>query len=163
MRLYRICPENLLENYSGLGASYQDGARWNKPGLPALYFGASASVAMLEMANYLLSPRLIPKNYRLGIYEPAGKISSEEWQVEDLPSNWNSYPYPSVTQEIGSKWLMAAKYALLFVPSAAIPGGLENIVLFNPIHPDSRKLKLVSIEKSIFNERTFSSHQSIEL
>ena len=146
MRLYRTCPENLLENYSGLGANYLDGARWNKPGLPVLYFAEAASVAMLEMANYLLSPRLIPKNYRLGIYEVNDQIKPEKWRVEDLPSNWNSYPHPPSTQEMGSKWLAEAKSALLFVPSAAIPGGLENIALFNPVHPDSRWLKLVSIE-----------------
>ena len=30
--MYRICPENLLENYSGRGASFRDGGRWNKDG-----------------------------------------------------------------------------------------------------------------------------------
>ncbi len=66
MRLYRICPERFLENYSGLGASFQDGARWNSKGYPALYFALSPATAMLEMANYLPSPRLVPADYRLG-------------------------------------------------------------------------------------------------
>ena len=155
MRLYRICPENLLENYSGRGASFQDGGRWNKAGLPALYFAASASVAMLEMANYLRSPRLVPKSYRLGIYETGSDISFDQWQPEDLPPGWNDYPYPALTQELGSRWLIEAKSALLFVPSAAIPGGLENIVLYNPAHAESRKLELLSVEREIFNQRAF--------
>ena len=49
----------------------------------------------------------------------------------------------------------AANLALPFVPSAAIPGGLENIVLLNPEHPGSRKLELLSIERDIFNKRAF--------
>lgn len=64
MRLFRICPEQYLENYSGLGASYRDGARWNKAGIPVLYFALSPAVALLEMGNYLPSPRLVPKSYR---------------------------------------------------------------------------------------------------
>ena len=106
MRLYRICPENLLENYSGRGASYQDGGRWNRAGLPVLYFACSASVAMLEMANYLRSPGLVPKSYRLGIFE-TGDIGFEQWGIEDLPTRWNDYPYPAATQELGSRWLQA--------------------------------------------------------
>ena len=155
MRLYRICPENLLENYSGRGASYQDGGRWNNAGLPVLYFACSASVAMLEMANYLRSPRLIPKSYRLVIFE-SGTIGFDQWRIEDLPAGWNDYPYPAATQALGSHWLRAARSALLLVPSAAIPGGLEHIALINPVHPAARQLKLVSVEKDIFNKRAFS-------
>ena len=90
MRLYRICPENLLENYRGRGASYQDGGRWNRAGLPVLYFACSASVAMLEMANYLRSPGLVPKSYRLGIFE-TGDTGYEQWGIEDLPAGWNTH------------------------------------------------------------------------
>ena len=156
MRLYRICPENLLENYSGREASYQDGGRWNRAGLPVLYFACSAGVAILEMANYLRSPGLIPKSYRLGIFE-TGNIGFEQWEIEDLPPDWNDYPYPAATQALGSRWLQATTSALLLVPSAAIPGGLENIALVNPTHPDARQLKLVSVEKGIFNKRAFSA------
>lgn len=60
MQLFRICPEPYLENPSGPGGSHQDGARWNSPGHPVLYFALSASTALLEMANYIPSPRLVP-------------------------------------------------------------------------------------------------------
>jgi len=68
MKLYRICPEQYLKNYTGLGASFKNGARWNNKGIPVLYFALSPSVAMLEMANYLPSPRFVPKSYCLGEY-----------------------------------------------------------------------------------------------
>ena len=157
MRLYRICPERLLENYSGLGASFQDGGRWNRPGLPALYFAASPGVAMLEMANYLRSPRLVPEDYRLGVYETTTDIQTDRLPVRDLPADWREYPYPPATQALGSRWLIRAETALLIIPSAAIPGGLENIVLANPAHPDSKTLKLVSAETDIYSLRAFSS------
>ena len=56
MRLYRICHARYLEDLRGLGASYRDGARWNEPGFPIVYFAETPSVAMLEMAHYLPSP-----------------------------------------------------------------------------------------------------------
>ena len=60
MQLYRICPQSYLQDFSGLGASYKDGARWNSAGLPVLYFALSPATVLLEMANYLPSPRLVP-------------------------------------------------------------------------------------------------------
>ena len=56
MRLYRICHVCYLEDLRGLGASYRDGARWNEPGFPIVYFAETPSVAMLEMAQHWCSP-----------------------------------------------------------------------------------------------------------
>ena len=52
--------------FADWGASYRDGARWNEPGFPVVYFAEIPSVVMLEMAHYLPSPRLVPLGYRLG-------------------------------------------------------------------------------------------------
>ena len=51
MRLFRICHARYLEDIRGLGASYRDGARWNEPGLPIIYFAETPSVAMLERSR----------------------------------------------------------------------------------------------------------------
>ena len=75
MRLFRICHARYLEDLRGLGASYRDGARWNEPGLPIIYFAETPSVAMLEMAHYLPSPRLVPLGYRLGVYEVSDEVA----------------------------------------------------------------------------------------
>ncbi len=69
MRIYRISKVDYLEKLTGLGGSYQHGARWNLPGTPVLYFSLSPVVAMLEMANYTSSPRMVPASYRMGVYE----------------------------------------------------------------------------------------------
>ena len=156
MRLYRICPEKYLKNYTGLGASYQDGARWNKPGQAVLYFAASAATALLEMANYLPSPRLIPKSYRLGIYELDESALVSEFPNSRLPDNWAQFPYPRSTQQIGGNWLEQGSEFGLFVPSTAVPQGLEKILVANPHHPDVNALKLVSSTAELFNKRTFS-------
>ena len=157
MQLYRICPARYLEDYSGLGASYRDGARWNIQGIPVLYFATSASLAMLELANYLPSPRLVPANYRLGIYSLSGRVKVDTWSVEDLPEHWNEYPYPAATQHRGAAWLRSAQRAALRVPSAAVPDGLEKCVVINPRHSAINQLKLVDQKRDIYSKRIFAS------
>ncbi len=154
MDLYRIGPEQFLNNLSGLGASYRDGARWNLPGFPVIYFTLSPAVAMLEMANYLPSPRLVPKTYRLAKYQLKG-VGYDQWPISELPAEWNSYPHSYASQERGSAWLKRNEKVLLIVPSAAVPAGLENIAVFNPNHPDAGKLILVDSLKEIYSARMF--------
>lgn len=154
MDMYRIGPEQYLSNFTGLGASYRDGARWNLPGLPVIYFAMSPSVAMLEMANYLPSPRLVPQNYRLANYE-IQDVDYDEWFAAELPEEWNSYPHSYITQGLGSDWLRRNEKLILLVPSAAVPAGLENIALFNPNHPEANKIRLRDAMIPIYSERMF--------
>jgi RES domain-containing protein len=154
LKFYRITPKQYLENYNGLGGSYKEGARWNVKGIQVMYFSLSPAVAMLEMANYLPSPRLVPKSYRLGIYEIDDSLV--DTLNEDLPPNWADYPYPSETQQIGSKWLLSGSNLVLLVPSAATPDGLESIAVINAAHPKCKNIKLIDTKKKLFNERVFS-------
>ncbi len=156
MRLYRICPTLYLQNYSGLGASFLDGGRWNSSGTPALYFALSPATALLEIANYLPSPRLVPADYRLGIFQLPENVKKKELSPDKLPANWFEYPYPPSTQRIGDKWLNKCSEAILLVPSTAVPQGLENIAVFNPSHPDSRKIQLIKTISDLYNQRIFS-------
>lgn len=155
MRLYRICPERLLENYTGLGASYQNGARWNSTGYPVLYFALSPATAMLEMANYLPSPRLVPADYRLGVYELPDIAVITELPDGQLPDSWSVYPYPTSTQQIGDKWLSNGDACALLVPSSAVSRGLEKIAVVNPAHLDPKKIYLVEAITELYNQRSF--------
>jgi RES domain-containing protein len=157
MHLYRICPEHYLEDYSGQGASYRDGSRWNVAGTPIIYFATSASLAMLELANYLPSPRLVPASYRLGIYTLSERVKVDSWGVTDLPEHWNEYPYPASIQELGTVWLKSKRRLALQIPSAAVPAGLETCVIINPQHSATNQLKLVGQQRDIYNKRIFSS------
>lgn len=156
MRLYRIIPEAYLENYNGLGGSYRDGARWNRADQPVLYFALLASTALLEMANYLPSPRLIPEDYRLGIYDTPDIAPFYTLPDNRLPSDWASFPYPSSTQTIGGDWLDAGNELGLLVPSSAVPEGLELIAVINPRHPACSNIQLEKSTADLFNKRTFT-------
>lgn len=155
MNLFRIGPEKFLDNYTGRGGSFQDGARWNSAGKPVLYFSAAPSVAMLEMANYIPDPDLVPDNYRLAVYEIPDDIKIEELPKKDWPTDWNTYPHPASTQAIGDEWLDSMRTAFLKVPCSAIPAGLESIYVANPLHPDIGKIKLVALLKDIYSDRLF--------
>ncbi|QTF91561.1 RES family NAD+ phosphorylase [Halomonas sp. BM-2019] len=152
--LYRIAPERFLEVYTGTGASYRDGGRWNLPGDPVLYFATSPSLAMLEMSHYLPSPRHVPASYRLGVYE-AEDASMETREVASLPKGWAAFPYPVATQTLGSEWLRARSGLILKVPSCAVPGGLEPIAVVNPRHEEIMRLQLIESIPATYNPRVF--------
>ena len=145
-----------LEDFRGLGASYRDGGRGNHAGHPALYFAETASVAMLEMANYLPSPRLVPSSYRLGIYEVPDDTPMYRWPVSMLPPNWRDFPYPRSTQQMGTDWLVAGDGQLLAVPSVAVPAGLDAIVMASPSRLDAGAVRLIGVEAEIYNPRAFA-------
>lgn len=154
MRLYRIGPEKYLNMLDGRGGSYESGGRWNRPGNPALYFGTSASVAMLEMGNYLPSPRTVPPSYRLGIYEfPDNTLHT--WPLDQLPEGWADYPYPAATQDMGTAWLRQRNALIVLIPSSAVTGGLDNIAVVSPLHPKAIDIKLVDVASAVYNPRAF--------
>ncbi|MBF0266681.1 MAG: RES domain-containing protein [Gammaproteobacteria bacterium] len=156
MQFFRIAPEQYLENYQGLGASYRDGGRWNKPGQPVLYYAKSPATALLEMANYIPSPRLLPANFQLGIYEIPDSVQYYELPEKLLPANWADFPYPLATQTIGGKWLEQCQTLFMLVPSAAVPKGLEKIIIVNPRHEECSKIKLIDSTHDLYNNRIFS-------
>ena len=159
MRLFRIGHLKYLDDLSGMGASFTDGGRWNAQGVPVLYFAQAASIAMLEMANYLPSTRMVPTNYRLGIFEVADDMPMDCWALKDLPGDWREFPYPRSTQRLGTHWLQQAEAPLHAVPSTVVPGGLENIVLASPSRLDISKVKLLSVEQDIYGLRIFATHK----
>jgi len=155
MFLYRIGPGNFLQVYTGINGSYEDGARWNLPGDPVIYFGTTPSVAMLEVGNYIPSPRLMPNHFRLAQYEIADEYI-EAINASEIPVGWNTFPHPLSTQEFGSAWLQSKSSVILIVPSSAVPGGLEDIAIFNPLHPDAGKIQFIKSFDKIYDERLFS-------
>ncbi len=105
---------------------------------------------MLEMANYLPTPRFVPASYRLGVCEAGDNTSVERWSVADIPSDWHWFPYPESTQRRG-------RTPLLAVPSAAVPGGLESIVLANPVRLSPDTIRLRAVQQDICNPRDLAA------
>lgn len=155
MFLFRMVPAEYLNNLSGRGGSYADGARWNSAGHPVIYFGLTAGVAMLEMANYISSPRLLPPTYRLGKYQ-VEDVDFDEWSMASLPGDWRQFPYPQSTQALGTRWLVANQKAGLILPSCTTPMGEDKIAVVNPLHPDTAKIKLIEEVEHVYNPRMFA-------
>lgn len=159
MLIFRITKDRYLEAYNGLGGSYKDGARWNKPGTPVLYFGLSAAVVMLEMANYTSTPRMVPPSFRLGVYEIPEEAPIDRLDPADWPENWSLFPPPEATQAIGDQWLREGRGFGLILPSCAVPGGLGEIMIVNPRHKAISQIRLRESRSDIFNPRAFAGLQ----
>lgn len=155
MLIYRITKDKYLEVYTGLGGSYEEGARWNLPGTPVMYFALSAPVAMLEMANYTVTPRMVPPSYRLGVYEIPDDAPVDYLEPEHWPEGWADFPHPESTQRLGDDWLGERTGFGLIVPSCAVPAGLGEIMVVNPQHEFAKQIKLVETRTDIFNPRAF--------
>lgn len=158
MRIYRITKERYLTDFSGLGGSFKNGGRWNKAGTPVLYFALNPGAAMLEMAHYTSSPRLVPPSTRIGTYEIPDDAPIVKILTKDIPADWSDFPYPTSTQQIGDAWLQANKGFGFVVPTCAMPGMFEMAsMVVNPKHDiiTGGQIKLVDSSSQIFNPRAF--------
>ena len=59
-------------------------------------------------------------------------------------------------QQRGNKWLRDNKFVALRLPSAAVPRGLEQCIVVNPLHAGIRKLKLEESLTEIYGDRLFT-------
>lgn len=152
--LYRVTNIDYMRNFEGRGASFQLGARWNLPMWPVLYFASSPSLAKLEFANYVSTPRHTPKNYVIAEYVIDHEVSVESFGGE-LPEDWDSYPYPKSTQAIGTEWLKSKRSLCLKVPSVADKLQVDHCYVVNPGHPEINKIRYRKHDTEIYNKRTF--------
>lgn len=156
MKLFRITNRLYANNFSGKGASFEDGARWNSAGHPVIYFGLNMATAMVEAANYLPNPRLVPVSHCKATYELPETVSSLELAISNLPDDWQDMPYPRSTQMIGDEFLMSQKALMLKVPSVAVGAGEYAVAVVNPQHPDIHQIKLTGTEQPVYSTRMFS-------
>lgn len=155
MRLFRVTHQNFAAVFNGRGASFEDGARWNTSGHPVIYFALDMATALVEAANYLPSPRLVPAAFCKARYE-VEHPSTQTLDLKRLPEDWQSFPYPVSTQEIGDQFLEAGEALLLLVPSVALGvGGGHVIAVANPNHPEIHNIHLLDREQPVYAERMF--------
>jgi hypothetical protein len=96
----------------------------------------------------------IPESYRLGIFE-LDCDELEQIPLDTLESNWATFPYPRSTQTHGSDWLRSGRSALLIVPSAAIPEGLEAVYYVTSTILRVRTLCYLKLKKSCLIKEPF--------
>ncbi len=124
--------------FSGEGA-FLTGGRWNSPGVRVVYTTSSIALAVLEVLAYRKAKKpLAPRHlYRVTLSE----AKLRRLHVEDLPKDWDSYPHPESTQQLGDAWAASGDTVGLAVPSMlAAP---EVNVILNVQHPD---FSIVEIE-----------------
>lgn len=152
MKVYRIEREKYLSTtLKGLGAAKTEGYRWNSLNTYLVYTDESRALATLEVSVHLDLAEDLPTDRWYVEIEIPDDIEIMEISLEDLPKGWNSKPPILETQIIGDDFVDGNLTAVLKVPSAIVPP--EFNYLINPNHKDSKKIKVLSAEKVIFDER----------
>ncbi|MEQ9403648.1 MAG: RES family NAD+ phosphorylase [Cyclobacteriaceae bacterium] len=145
MVVFRIAARPYAGDLSGRGSSMY-GGRWNPKGIPMLYTSATLSLAALELAVNL-PPGRIPNHYHaVEISIPKKSITA----VNELPEQWNGYPYVPATQQIGRQFIKSDGFVLK-VPSAVI--STEYNYLINPNHPDMSSVRIKDQRPFLFDSR----------
>jgi RES domain-containing protein len=146
MQVWRINNHATLDGGGGLRAS----ARWHSRGRPIVYCAPNPATALLEMLVHCeLEAGDLPIRYQLLKIDIPDDIPYETVALANLPADWRCNN--SLTQQIGDAWLVAGRTALLTMPSAIVPE-TDNI-LINPIHPDSRRIRIIGSQPGRLDER----------
>ena len=148
MILYRFTNKNYGTDISGEGARLQ-GGRWNSKGFPVIYTSTTISLSLLELIIHSTSYEEIQSNFLMKINIP----DSFTAPLTDLSLKPDWKDDPDYSRYIGNSFLKSKKSLLMKVPSAIIPE--EYNVLINPLHPDSRKIKILSASPFQFDNRLF--------
>lgn len=152
MKVYRIEREKYLETtLKGVGAALTEGYRWNSLNTYLVYTAESRALATLEVSVHLDFSEDLPTDRFYVEIEIPDDIEILELSIEQLPENWDSKPPILETQFIGDDFVSQKNAAVLKVPSAIVPPEFNYII--NPNHPDSAKIKVISTQKLLFDNR----------
>lgn len=151
MEAYRLSRVRYASVLSGKGAAIK-GARWNSVGVEMIYTASNRSLAMAEVAVHFTLATL-PDDYMMATIFIPDNIAVFKLNVNDLPVDWNTFPHPTSTQAIGDKFITANRFCVLQIPSVVTQGDYN--LLINPNHPDFAKIKIITTEKFIFDNRIF--------
>ncbi|MBI1823361.1 MAG: RES domain-containing protein [Nitrospirae bacterium] len=143
-----------VEALTGEG-SHLYGGRWNHKGIPLIYLGGSLALASLEVFVHISS--IVPFNQKY--FSISARISEDvtikKIERESLPPNWQEFPAPDTTKDMGTRWAEQKETVLLQVPSVLIPEEVN--YLLNPAHPDFRKIKFSEPKPFYFDARMWKS------
>jgi RES domain-containing protein len=152
-RVYRLARLVFAANpFDGEG-SFRFGGRWSYPGTRIVYTAERLSLAMLEYLAHL-DPNRLPDDLVLAQAEVPDSVSRISIRPRDLPADWAHYPAPAEIGRIGDQFVLDAKAAVLIVPSVLAP--TDDNWLINPVHPDSRFIRILPIERFQYDRRLIS-------
>ena len=149
MRLWRITTRKWALDKRCDGARLY-GGRWNPPGYPVMYAGATIEICALEKFVHLTGAAH-PPLVLVAIDVPDDEGLWLRPGIGELPADWAQLPAPGSAQEFGRKWLDDAGQLLLLLPSAIIPESTN--ALINPRHPAYDDVKLDIVRDFSFDAR----------
>ncbi len=149
MIVWRISNYLDLSGQGGLRAP----ARWHHAGAPVVYTASSPASALLEVLVHLELGDLahLPDSYQLLRIDIPDSIAVAKLDEGSLDTDWRKLL--ELTRAIGDKWLRESGSALLSIPSAIVPHTQNYLI--NPIHRDTRKIKIHSHGNFPFDFRLF--------
>jgi|SRR5271154_1582163 len=151
MRVWRISKAKYAHSaFSGEGARLFD-ARWNFAGTPMVYTSSSLALAAIEYFAHL-DPSEAPTGLVSLMAEVPDDLTAERVEIAQLPHDWRRTDN-NVLQQFGTDWAKSQRSVALLVPSAAVEG--EWNVLFNPGHPEFRKVHIGEPRPFHYDERMF--------
>lgn len=145
-----------ISNYtdlSGTGGLVHHG-RWHNRGRPVVYLAESAAGALLEVLVHVEAahPGELPAHYQLLEIEVLDGASVSDARLPDGSPPGDGWQADRVTtRRCGDAWLASAASLLLRVPSAVV--GRTNNFLFNPLHPEARHCRILSVARYPFDAR----------
>lgn len=151
MEVFRLSREKFASVLSGKGAALR-GARWNSIGVELVYCASNRSLAMAEVAVHF-SLATLPSDYVMMTIHIPDDISIQKYSLSNLPADWNAFPHPATTQDIGDRFVAANTYCVLQIPSVVTRGDYN--ILINPNYPDFSGIKIIATEKFPFDKRIF--------
>ena len=150
MIVYRITNSLYKDDISGYGASLK-GARWNSPGISMLYTSENISLCALEMLVNIILTEVKLNFYLLNISVPES-ASIATVAAQKLKQTWRQDE--DYTNFIGTEFCKNKDCLVLKVPSSVITE--EYNYLINPTHTDFKKVKILTSNPFIFDQRLFS-------
>ncbi len=151
MDVFRLTSHQFANSLSGKGGALY-GARWNSIGVEVIYAAANRSLAMAEVAVHFTLATL-PKNFMMVTIHIPDDIEIFKIDNSILPANWNTFPHPQSTQQIGDQFIAENKYCVMQIPSVVTKGDYN--LLINPKHPLFETIQIIEVEKFPFDNRVF--------
>ena len=153
MQLYRICAEAFWRITAARAPVSEVAAAGINPARRAVFRqfcrSGDARSGQLSAVTALCAEKL--PAWPISVTRCAGQSVSGR-----IPTDWDNFPYPVSTQQLGSNWLHSQQNVLLELPSVTVPPGLGSILLFNASHPDAAQLRLQQVFHDIYNPRLFA-------
>ncbi len=171
MILFKAIKNQHLDGWKDirLSGSFKYGARWNLPGVPAMYTSKGIQNTMLEAANYNATPEILNKLFTIVVFE-VPELRLRLIDFEELPAKWANIEHAEEVKKVGSDYLQSNKYDGIIVPSATLNSKLamhetnairdcayQNVIINLPtVKPES--MKIVGKFSPIYSPNAFRSH-----